>query len=340
MKKQLLIAAVAATMTSVAFADISITGGMKVNYKNTELNSVSSNAISHETDLQVTGKSGGTTVYIELNNDSADGLAATKTTQSADTSADNGNFDVEDVWMKTSIADVTVKAGTWNGSDSLVSADSDRALGKFELSSTVSGVGIVFDGSADANKSLTLKGDVAGVAVSYKLDDKDADEYKISTTMQGVTVAYHNVDNVKVDSSNVETLNSGKSSLMVSTSIQGFDLTYAQATADLNAAITGDSFFGDMAAVERNAVADSDGMANGDDVSGFGIATKLAGNTISAKFVSIDATDSTLDSDIMKLVATRALASGVTVEGTYTDEDSSSAANDETVFDLELAVKF
>jgi len=338
MKKQLLIAAVAATMTSAAIADISITGGMKVNYKDTDNNGALTNAISHETDLQITGKSGGTTVYIELNNDSADGLAGTTsstTTAGTDSTEDNGNFDVEDVWMKTSIAGATVKAGTWNGSDSLVSADSARALGKFEVSTTVSGVTVIADGSSDANKNITFKGDVAGVAASYKIDDEGADEYKLSTTMNGVTVAYHNVD----DSDS--TANTGKSSIMVSGSYQGFDLAYAQADTDTSASITGDSFFGDMAAVERTSGGStSDGMASGDDVSGFSIKTNVAGNALKARFVTIDATTAALDSDIMTLTATRALASGVTVEATYTDEDSTTAANDKEVLDLELAVKF
>ena len=338
MKKQLLIAAVAATMTSAAMADISITGGMKVNYKSIETAGVNANSISHETDLQITGKSGGTTVYIELNNDSADGLAGTTsstTTAGTDSTEDNGNFDVEDVWMKTTIAGATVKAGTWNGSDSLVSADSARALGKFEVSTTVSGVTVIADGSSDANKNITFKGDVAGVAVSYKIDDEGADEYKLSTTMNGVTVAYHNVD----DSDS--TANTGKSSIMVSGSYQGFDLAYAQADTDTSASITGDSFFGDMAAVERTSGGSaSDGMASGDDVSGFSIKTNVAGNALKARFVTIDATTAALDSDIMTLTATRALASGVTVEATYTDEDSTTAANDKEVLDLELAVKF
>ena len=328
MKKQLLIAAVAATMTSAAMADISITGGMKVNYKDTDQNGVLANALSHETDLQITGKSGDTTVYIELNNDSADGLAA------GTESTDNGNFDVEDVWMKTTIAGVAVKAGTWNGSDSIVSADSARATGKFEVSTTVSGVTVIADGSADANKNITFKGDVAGVAASYKIDDKGADEYKLSTTMNGVTVAYHNVDDESA------TANTGKSSIMVSGSYQGFDLAYAQAKADTVAKISGDSFFGDMAAVERGTGATADGMAGGDDVSGFSIKTNVAGNALMARFVTIDATSAANDSDIVTLTATRALASGVTVEVTYTDEDSTTAANDKEVLDLELAVKF
>ena len=337
MKKQLLIAAVAATMTSAAIADISITGGMKVNYKDTDNNGALTNAISHETDLQITGKSGGTTVYIELNNDSADGLAGTTsstTTAGTDSTEDNGNFDVEDVWMKTTIAGATVKAGTWNGSDSLVSRDSDRATGKFDVRTTVSGVTVIVDGSADANKNITFKGDVAGVAASYKIDDEGADEYKLSTTMNGVTVAYHNVD----DSDS--TANTGKSSIMVSGSYQGFDLAYAQADTDTSASITGDSFFGDMAAVERGTASGADGMVGGDDVSGFSIKTNVAGNALKARFVTIDATTAALDSDIMTLTATRALASGVTVEATYTDEDSTTAANDKEVLDLELAVKF
>jgi hypothetical protein len=307
MKKQLLIAAVAATMTSAAMADISITGGMKVNYKDTDQNGGLTNAISHETDLQITGKSGGTTVYIELNNDSADGLAGTTSTGDADSTtsstADNGNFDVEDVWMKTTIAGATVKAGTWNGSDSIVSADSARALGKFEVSTTVSGVTVIADGSSDANKNITFKGDVAGVAVSYKIDDEGADEYKLSTTMNGVTVAYHNVD--ESDS----TANTGKSSIMVSGSYQGFDLAYAQAETDTSGIISGDSFFGDMAAVERGTASGADGMVGGDDVSGFSIKTNVAGNALKARFVTIDATTAALDSDIMTLTATRALAS-------------------------------
>ena len=333
MKKQLLIAAVAATMTSVSFADVSISGGMKVNYKDTDQNGGLTNAISHETDLQITGKSGGTTVYIELNNDSADGLANANSSVTG-SSVGNGNFDVEDVWMKTTIAGATVKAGTWNGSDSLVSADSARATGKFDVRTTVSGVTVIVDGSADSNKNITFKGDVAGVAASYKIDDEGADEYKLSTTMNGVTVAYHNVD----DSDS--TANTGKSSIMVSGSYQGFDLAYAQADTDTSASITGDSFFGDMAAVERGTASGADGMVGGDDVSGFSIKTNVAGNALKARFVTIDATTAALDSDIMTLTATRALASGVTVEVTYTDEDSTTAASDRETFDLELAVKF
>jgi len=277
MKKQLLIAAVAATMTSVAIADISITGGMKANYKSTETAGVNANTITTETDLQVTGKTGGTTVYMELNHDSSDGLST----------ADNPNFNVEDVWMKTSIAGATVKVGTWNGSDSLVSRDSDRAAGKFDVRTTVSGVTVIVDGSADSNKNITFKGDVAGVAASYKIDDLGADEYKLSTTMNGVTVAYHNVDDLDA------TASTGKSSLMVSGSVQGFDLSYAQADTDSGATIDSDSYFGDTTAFATT-------VAQGSDISGFGISTSLAGNTVSAKSITVENTAT--DTDIVSLL--------------------------------------
>ena len=315
MKKQLLIAAVAATMTSVAIADISITGGMKANYKSTETANVNVNTITTETDLQVTGKTGGTTVYMELNHDSSDGLST----------ADNPNFNVEDVWMKTSIAGATVKVGTWNGSDSLVSRDSDRAAGKFDVRTTVSGVTVIVDGSADANKNITFKGDVAGVAASYKIDDEGADEYKLSTTMNGVTVAYHNVDDLDA------TASTGKSSLMVSGSVQGFDLSYAQADTDSGATIDSDSYFGDTTAFATT-------VAQGSDISGFGISTKIAGNTVSAKSITVENTAT--DTDIVKFVVTRPLAAGATLEVQYTDEDTGTTASSRETFDVELAVKF
>ena len=63
MKKQLLIAAVAATMGTAAIADISLTGDMKVNYKSTDFGNTataSTNNVTQEGDLVLTGTNGGT----------------------------------------------------------------------------------------------------------------------------------------------------------------------------------------------------------------------------------------------------------------------------------------
>jgi hypothetical protein len=313
MKKQLLIAAVAATMTSVAFADISITGQMKANYTSTDIAGTNVNTVSTETNLYVAGQSGDTKVHIELDMDSADGAGA--------------DMDVEDVWMSTKIAGATVKAGTWNGSDSLLGADAARATGKFAVTlPAMGGVTASFDGSADANKNVVLAASVAGVDVSYKIDDGSQNEVKLSTTMQGVTIAYHDIAD-----SDVAATATGKSSLMVSGTVQGLNLTYAQAETDANALINGDSYFGNTAAYLTP-------VATGSDVSAFGISTSLAGNTVSAKQITVDNTGT--NTDITKFVVTRPLAGGATLEVVYTDEDTGTNATTRETLDVELAVKF
>ena len=341
MKKQLLAAAVAATMTSVAMADISITGQMKVNYKNIETGTDISNAISHEANLYVDGKSGNTTFHMELDSDSADFNRSTTTTSESTTpsgatahthdvttaTTTDASIQVEDIWMQTSIADVTLKAGTWNGSDTLIDTDSTRAAGKFALSTDVSGLGILVEGTSDANKALTLSGEVAGVSASYKMEDTQ-DTVKLATTVQGITVAYHGKD---VDSANYD-----ESSVTISGSFEGVDLTYAQADADSLATIAGDSILGDAAAIRANG---NTGMQAGDDLSGVIAATSIAGNKVKVVLAEVDSAAST-DTDITKFVVTRPLAAGATLEVTYTEEDNAAAANDKETLDVELAVKF
>ena len=317
MKKQLLIAAVAATMGTAAMADVSITGQMKVNYKDTDANGTLGNAISHEANLYVTGKTGNTSFRMELDSDSADTLAS-------NAPASTANIGVEDIWMQTEIAGVTVKAGTWNGTDSILSADSAREQGKFAASGTAAGVGILVEGSSDANKTVKFSGDIAGVAASYKVEDTQ-DQITLAGSVSGVDIAFHTV--------NSDTANSDKTSVSLSTEYNGVTLSYVQADADTSAIISGDSYFGDVAAYANP-------LIGGDDISGFGVKANLAGNTVQAKAISVDATAAADDSDIVKLIVTRPLASGATLEVTYTDEDSTTAAMDKETLDIELAVKF
>ena len=143
--------------------------------------------------------------------------------------------------------------------------------------------------------------------------------------MNGVTVAYHNVDDLDA------TASTGKSSLMVSGAVQGFDLSYAQADTDSGATIDSDSYFGDTTAFATT-------VAQGSDISGFGISTTLAGNTVSAKSITVENTAT--DTDIVKFVVTRPLAAGATLEVQYTDEDTGTTASSRETFDVELAVKF
>jgi len=314
MKKQLLIAAVAATMTSVAMADISITGGMKVNSTTTDHNSANTNAISHEADLKVTGKTGGTDFYMEINNDSADGTD------------DDSNLGVEDIHMTTSIAGVKVKAGTWNGTDNILNADSARGAGKYSLSGTVAGVDVTFEGqgNAQASTGTTLATTLGGVDVSYK-NESHQDQFKASGTVAGLNYAIHHVD--------ADAASSDKTSTEFSYDFNGVTISAAQANAQSSATITGDSYFGDVTGYQTP-------MAANDDIKGLGLKTDVAGNTLQAKFWTMDDASAGNDVDFVKLVATRALANGVTLEVIYQDEDNTTASSDKEFLDVELAVKF
>ena len=319
MNKKIIAAAVAATMTSVAFADISITGGMKVNYTNTDVGNGTTvtNAANQEFDLQVTGKSGDTTVYAEINHDQADGVD------------DDSNLGIEDQWLSTKIGDFTVKTGTWNGSDTLLDADSARANSKYEIKTSVSGLDITFDGvMGDADTNLKAATKIGDVAVSAKMKNS-AEQYTLSTSIAGVSVDYM----LDVE----DAANSDESGFIIGTTVGGVQLQYAATSTDSSAKIDGDSFFGDTAALYVNSTS---GMQNGDDISGVKATTNFGGNKVQFLLASVDDASSAVDMDLTKVVVTRPLAGGTTFEMVYTNEDSDGTTNDREKLDLELAVKF
>jgi hypothetical protein len=304
-------------MTSVAFADISITGGMKVNYTNTDVGNGTTvtNAANQEFDLQVTGKNGDTTVYAEVNYDKADTV--------------DGALNMEDNWLSTKIGDFTVKTGTWNGADTLLDADSSRANSKYEIKTSVSGLDITFDGvMGDADTNLKAATKIGDVAVSAKMKNA-AEQYTLSTSIAGVSVDY--VLDVE------DATASDESGFIVGTTMGGVKLEYAATSTDANAKVDSDHFFGDTAALYVNSTS---GMQIGDDISGVKATTNFGGNKVQFLLASVDdATDAT-DMDLTKVVVTRPLAGGTTFEMVYTNEDSSGTTNDREKLDLELAVKF
>jgi hypothetical protein len=325
MKKQIIAAAVAATLTSVAFADISITGAMKANYKQTETGGVNDNNVTTEADLVVTGKTGDTEVRFEINSDSADSAA----TAGAD------NLDIEDQWMATKIGDARIQVGTWNGSDSILSADSARGTGKWMVDQTISGVALKIEGSnpeestsgatANHNGNVTVQGSgtVMGQNVTVKIENAQ-NQYKLSGEYAGVNYAYHTVS--------ADAANSDKTSIQLGTTIAGIGVEYVAADADSSATITGDSWFGDAQGFNTK-------MTGGDDLQGIGLSTSIAGNKVTGKIFTNEVAGST-DIDFQKLIVTRPLAGGTTLEVVYTDEDAAGSSNDKTTVDVELAVKF
>jgi len=318
MKKQLLIAAVAATMTSVAMADISIAGSAKANFTvvDFEDTQVNTNTISREMDLFITGKNGDTTVVMNIANDTlgAEGLVT------------------EDSYVATKLGDVAVKVGAWdNGNNAL--RESARTDAHLAASTTLGGVTITYDGYGDAaDDSVKLAADISGVAVSYK-QLATGEDIDVSTTVGGVKVSYLAL--------NRDTANTDRSVVEVSGSFNGVDVKVAQANADSGARIEGDSWMGDFEnAAYTGSTAAAYDLANDQDVTSISLKTKMAGNTVEFRNTKVDGVSGN-DVSFNKFIVTRPLANGTTFEATYTDlDDKGQTTTDSTSLDLELAVKF
>ena len=331
MKKQLLIAAVAATMTSVAFADVSITGAAQVNYNNLNSDTAGTadvNTITHDFDLKITGKSGATSIVMDIENtDAAADATDLESESNSSTTADSraqvktdNELNVKNAYMTTAIAGVNVKMGTYYGSDTLLS-DGGQTEDKVSLDTTMSGVKVQYEDDM-TDSSVTLSGSVAGLKITHEMFNKaDKTDSSVSGTFGGVNAAYRSISS--------DTAKSDATSLEVSTDVQGMTVTYAAIDANDDATdasgVTSDAFFGTFAK-------DSEIK----EATGFGVKTSMAGNTVNLKSYSTKAaTANSVDVDYTKLVVTRPLASGATAEFTYTDIDNVS-----TAMDLELRVKF
>ena len=314
MKKQLLIAAVAASMTSVAMADISISGSTKINYTNVDSSTetLDTNAFTTEINLGVVGSTGGTSVVVNL--------------QTKDQAGDD-DLDVQDSYVTTSVGDINIKAGAWRGSHNLLEDGDATTSSKVEVSTTIGGVTITYADRENSTESLKLAGTFGGVSVSHKMGNTavgsvDFTDTSVSGSLSGVNVAYRSKVTDGADN-DIE-------SLEISTEMSGITATYAMVDSEgTGVAISMDGYLGDLEGVS--------------EASGFGIKTVVAGNTVQIKSIDVStaASGTGADDSYTKFVVTRAMASGATFEATYTDKDAASGSTaDSKTLDLELAVKF
>jgi hypothetical protein len=205
MKKQLLIAAVAATMSVSAMADISISGSSKAN--------VLDGATSIEADLNVVGKSGATSVVANVSLD--------------------GTFAVEDLYMTSSFEGVNIKVGTYRSGKSELDITSSPSSARYNLSTTMGGVTATYE-ATDASHDLTLAGTVAGISVKHKMKQNDDTETWVSGSMSGVNVSW----NQESDDSTSE----DNTVITVSGEISGVTATYVKVDSDAGTDM--DGFFG------------------------------------------------------------------------------------------------
>jgi len=322
MKKQIVAAAVAATMSSVALADISITGATKINYTATEYdNSVTTNAVKNETDVIITGKNGDTTVVISIEADDADNGSS------------YSGLDLEDVYMTTKVGDITVKAGDWDNGNNFLRASS-RTNNQLELGTTMGPIGITYwSGHGDADDKITLKTDLGGVGLKYVSQAKDS-ELVASANVAGIGVTYHLDNN--------DTANTDKSSIELTGKLGDFGVKAVRIDTDSGAVADGDTWAGDFEGTTSGAYESHEGA----NVTAIEVSTNMAGNGVKFIHTKVDAlagstSSGSADADANKVVITRPLASGATFELTYTSQDvSGNTAESSDSLDLELAVKF
>jgi hypothetical protein len=272
MKKQLLIAAVAATMTSVAMADISIAGSAKAN--------VTDGVSKIEADLNVTGKSGATSVVANISLDKGITAAASSI--------------VEDLYMTSSFEGVNIKVGNYRSGKSEMDVTS-AASTRYNLSTTMGGVTATFE-ETDGKNDFTLAGTVAGVSLKHKTKSTTDTETWVSGSFSGVNVSW-----------NQENTSDKKDTFMsVSTELSGVTATYAKLDSDATLGTVADGFF-------THTTATAVGAPGIVKATGFSLATSVAGNKVTFKSLDVDSTKTS------KVIVNRALASGATFEATYTN---------------------
>jgi len=329
MKKQLLIAAVAATMTSAAMADISISGNAKFEYQNVEATGVAIvNQTNTEVNLKLRGKSGDTTVVMDI---AANGGATASTST---VTAISGTV-VEDMYLTTKVGDVSVKAGNYATGTSSILGEIDnggRSNNKVTLTTTLGGA-TVYVGNAGSSASTGfttinnnmfagVKMDVAGVTVQAKKVSDTEDAFGVSGDMSGVGFR---LEQKQGTGSNTDVVFGN-----VTTDVNGISLGYAWIDADANGLIGEDD----------SAIFAVENASSGDSNSQFTASTSVQGNKVTLKAGTIGFKDAaTLDRDYTQVTVSRPLASGATATATYTDKDTANATDSQT-FEAELSVKF
>ena len=314
MKKQLLIAAVAATMGTAAMADISITGNAEYKYTHTDnsTTNATTNGATTEVNVKMKGSHGDTTVYLDQ-----------EFTLSGD--ADTA-LDIENMYLKTKAGPLSVTAGNWAGSTSANTGeikDNARSSNKISVSAPAGPLKVGFwttpgTGTSDG---FTISGSVAGVNIGLKEASNQYTDINVSGEIAGVS---YRLDNYDAEAATDDAFYG-----MVSKEFNGVTLTVNHIEAKKGATLT-----------EDDGVFDA---FDGDDVT-YKITRVAAGMDIAGNAVTVAMQNSTedngADNDSVKVTAVRTLAAGMVVKGTFQSADNVTATGDTDTATLELDVSF
>jgi len=367
MKKQLLAAAIASTVSAAALADISITGNAKYEYFSKETGSnPSTDTANTEVNLSFKGKTGDTSVVLNMefnshgdvsitDTDTATTLtmtdAATLETRAASSIASyseatpnangsRGYLDIEDMYMTTKVGDINVKAGNWvSGAGSLggeIDVDS-RSSNKVDLRTTMGGATFyagnnsVAAGAGETTLNRNMYAGVvfnaAGNKIELKKVSNTRDAIGLNGSVAGVNYRLEQID----DDTDGNTVFGN-----ITTETNGISLGYAWLDADkVNTLSQDDS---DIFAVEAGG---SGYKTTSDGQKQITVSTNVDGNKVTVKSGSIDKGVSTgADADYFQVGVSRKLASGATAAVIYTDKDTTTAGTSTESLEVELSVAF
>jgi hypothetical protein len=326
MKKQIIAAAVAASVSAVAMADISITGDAKYEYLYTDnSDGTTKNEANTEMHINIAGKKGDTSVVLKTE---------------IDTHGEDGTgLDIEDNYLVTKVGDINVKAGNYASGTTALLGEIDeggRATNKVTLDTTVGGVKVYAGntGRTTGDGMTALQEDMfagvvfsaAGNTIELKKNSSTVDSIGIKGSMGGL--------NYRVEQKNNDTANSDVTFAEVGTTVGGMSISYAMIDADQGDLVgeTDSSIFAKEMGNLSGSTEDATQQVT--------VSTSVDGNKVTVKAGSIDnAYGAGKDQDWTQLIVSRPLASGATATLTYTDADTSSTA-DATTFEVDLSVSF
>ena len=328
MKKQLLIAAVAATMTSVAMADISISGSanIKMAGKALSTDAAAAQSSSQNMDIDITGSNGATKVFAHLDFDNL-GTA-------------DGNLNVDKLYMTTAIGSVNVKAGDWSSCVGMVEGVQacTTTNNSIALSTTVAGLTVGVSGGMSndsANNSFSVSGKVAGL--DFKIKDNENTYTNISVKGD---VAVGTGTGFYAEHMSRDAADSDATLVAAHTVVNGVTLKAASYEADVTglASNTGEIRPLGTSLVGDYHTAHAITLVSIKDIKGVGANMDIQGNNVNVVVGEYD-TAALNGLDFADIVVTRKLAAGTTLDMSYGKIDTSATA-DTTNYGAIINVKF
>jgi hypothetical protein len=376
MKKQLLAAAIASTVSAAALADISITGNAKYEYFSKETGtSPSTDTSNTEVNLSFKGKTGDTAVVLNMEFNSSGDVSTTDTdtrssltltglgtdtaktatvgnvpglgsavyTYSEATTAANGTrgyLDIEDMYLTTKVGDVSVKAGNWvSGAGSLggeIDVDT-RSVNKVDMRTTLGGATIY----AGNNGVSETAGEATlnrnmYAGVVFNAAGNKIEIKKVSDTRDAVGIN-GSIAGVNYRLEQIDDDTDNKTVFgNITTETNGISLGYAWIDADNVNTLSQDD--SDIFAVEAGG---SGYKTTSDGQKQITVSTSVDGNKVTVKSGTIDkGVSNSTDADYFQVGVSRKLASGATAAVIYTDKDTTTAGTSTESLEVELSVAF